>query len=73
MVLIKQHIKFDEFVCAYLETMSLALLLFPFILFSEEREKPELLAESPDRRRRIAKDSSKTEQQVRIATNSRIF
>ncbi|TYH21990.1 hypothetical protein ES288_A04G090300v1 [Gossypium darwinii] len=30
----------------------------------EEREKPELLAESPDRRRRIAKDSGKTEQQV---------
>ncbi|KAK5843466.1 hypothetical protein PVK06_005923 [Gossypium arboreum] len=29
-----------------------------------EREKPELLAESPDRRRRIAKDSGKTEQHV---------
>lgn len=64
MVLIKQYIKFDESVCAYLETMSLVLLLSSFILFSEEREKPELLAESPDRRRRIAKDSGKTEQQV---------
>lgn len=30
----------------------------------EEREKPELLAESPTRRRRIAQDSGKTEQQV---------
>ncbi|PPD83914.1 hypothetical protein GOBAR_DD19152 [Gossypium barbadense] len=30
----------------------------------EEREKPELLAESPDRRRRIVKDSGKTEQHV---------
>ncbi|KAL2900177.1 Signal recognition particle 54 kDa protein chloroplastic [Bienertia sinuspersici] len=30
----------------------------------EEREKPELLAESPERRKRIAKDSGKTEQQV---------
>ncbi|PPS19186.1 hypothetical protein GOBAR_AA01377 [Gossypium barbadense] len=44
--------------------MSLVLLLSPFILFSKEREKPELLAESPDRRRRIAKDSGKTEQHV---------
>ncbi|XP_041024924.1 signal recognition particle 54 kDa protein, chloroplastic-like [Juglans microcarpa x Juglans regia] len=30
----------------------------------EEREKPELLAESPARRKRIARDSGKTEQQV---------
>ncbi|KAG2310236.1 hypothetical protein Bca52824_021793 [Brassica carinata] len=30
----------------------------------EEKEKPELLAESPERRKRIAKDSGKTEQQV---------
>ncbi|KAE9590819.1 putative signal-recognition-particle GTPase [Lupinus albus] len=30
----------------------------------EEREKPELLAESPFRRKRVAKDSGKTEQQV---------
>ncbi|KDP37309.1 hypothetical protein JCGZ_06763 [Jatropha curcas] len=30
----------------------------------EEREKPELLAESPTRRKRIAQDSGKTEQQV---------
>ncbi|KAJ4840807.1 hypothetical protein Tsubulata_015065 [Turnera subulata] len=30
----------------------------------EEREKPELLAESPQRRKRVAKDSGKTEQQV---------
>ncbi|PPS15306.1 hypothetical protein GOBAR_AA05282 [Gossypium barbadense] len=37
--------------------MSLVLLLSPFILFSEEMVKPELLAESPDRRRRIAKNS----------------
>lgn len=33
---------------------------------AEEREKPELLAESPERRKRIAKDSGKTEQQVCI-------
>ncbi|XP_047327426.1 signal recognition particle 54 kDa protein, chloroplastic-like [Impatiens glandulifera] len=30
----------------------------------EEREQPELLAESPDRRKRVAQDSGKTEQQV---------
>ncbi|KAK3024785.1 hypothetical protein RJ639_044946 [Escallonia herrerae] len=30
----------------------------------EEREKPELLAQSPDRRKRVAQDSGKTEQQV---------
>ncbi|KAJ6924103.1 hypothetical protein NC652_017416 [Populus alba x Populus x berolinensis] len=30
----------------------------------EEREKPELLAESPQRRKRIAQASGKTEQQV---------
>ncbi|RID42935.1 hypothetical protein BRARA_J02787 [Brassica rapa] len=30
----------------------------------EEREKPELLAESPERRKRVANDSGKTEQQV---------
>ncbi|KAI9121992.1 hypothetical protein K1719_006681 [Acacia pycnantha] len=30
----------------------------------EEREKPELLAESPTRRKRVAQDSGKTEQQV---------
>lgn len=33
-------------------------------LNAEEREKPELLAESPERRRRIAQESGKTEQQV---------
>ncbi|KAL0728664.1 hypothetical protein Bca4012_024757 [Brassica carinata] len=31
---------------------------------TEEKEKPELLAESPERRKIIAKDSGKTEQQV---------
>ncbi|KAF2307643.1 hypothetical protein GH714_030545 [Hevea brasiliensis] len=35
-----------------------------FLLYIEEREKPELLAESPDRRKRVAQDSGKTEQQV---------
>ncbi|KAL8152934.1 LOW QUALITY PROTEIN: hypothetical protein V2J09_010694 [Rumex salicifolius] len=30
----------------------------------EEREKPELLAESPERRKRVAQDSGETEQQV---------
>ncbi|XP_019195764.1 PREDICTED: signal recognition particle 54 kDa protein, chloroplastic-like [Ipomoea nil] len=30
----------------------------------EEREQPELLAESPDRRKRVAQDSGKTEEQV---------
>lgn len=34
-------------------------------LSPEEREKPELLAESPARRKRVAQDSGKTEQQVR--------
>lgn len=33
----------------------------------EEREKPELLAESPAMRKRIAQDSGKTEQQVLMA------
>lgn len=31
---------------------------------TEEREQPELLAESPDRRKRVAQDSGKTEEQV---------
>ncbi|GER43419.1 signal recognition particle protein [Striga asiatica] len=34
------------------------------VMTPEEREKPELLAESPERRKRVAKDSGKTEQQV---------
>ncbi|KAL8505103.1 hypothetical protein ACS0TY_016345 [Phlomoides rotata] len=34
------------------------------VMTPEEREKPELLAESPERRKRIAQDSGKTEQQV---------
>ncbi|KAL3839287.1 hypothetical protein ACJIZ3_023878 [Penstemon smallii] len=34
------------------------------VMTPEEREKPELLAESPARRKRIAQDSGKTEQQV---------
>ncbi|KAL6870943.1 hypothetical protein ACP4OV_014791 [Aristida adscensionis] len=34
------------------------------VMTAEERERPELLAESRERRRRIAKDSGKTEQQV---------
>ncbi|KAJ0722940.1 putative signal-recognition-particle GTPase [Helianthus annuus] len=34
------------------------------VMTPEEREKPELLAESPARRKRIAKESGKTEQQV---------
>lgn len=33
-------------------------------LYAEEREKPELLAESATRRKRIAQESGKTEQQV---------
>ncbi|KAJ1686264.1 hypothetical protein LUZ63_017654 [Rhynchospora breviuscula] len=33
-------------------------------MYPEEREKPELLAESRERRRRVAKESGKTEQQV---------
>ncbi|KAH1047245.1 hypothetical protein J1N35_038029 [Gossypium stocksii] len=51
--------------------MSLVLLLSPFILCLEEREKPELLAESPDRRRRIAKDPGKTKQQAPPSTARR--
>lgn len=31
---------------------------------AEEREKPELLAESPARRKQVAQESGKTEQQV---------
>ncbi|KAM7531574.1 hypothetical protein LguiB_034984 [Lonicera macranthoides] len=34
------------------------------VMTPEEREKPELLAESPERRKRIAQESGKTEQQV---------
>ncbi|XP_042041173.1 signal recognition particle 54 kDa protein, chloroplastic isoform X1 [Salvia splendens] len=34
------------------------------VMTPEEREKPELLAESPERRKRIARESGKTEQQV---------
>ncbi|GAV57209.1 SRP54 domain-containing protein/SRP54_N domain-containing protein/SRP_SPB domain-containing protein, partial [Cephalotus follicularis] len=34
------------------------------VMTAEEREKPELLAESPTRRKRVAQDSGKTEQQV---------
>ncbi|XP_074311807.1 signal recognition particle subunit SRP54, chloroplastic [Silene latifolia] len=34
------------------------------VMTPEEREKPELLAESPQRRKRVAQDSGKTEQQV---------
>nr|CAD1829927.1 unnamed protein product [Ananas comosus var. bracteatus] len=34
------------------------------VMTPEEREKPELLAESPERRKRIASESGKTEQQV---------
>ncbi|KAK6126454.1 hypothetical protein DH2020_039790 [Rehmannia glutinosa] len=34
------------------------------VMTPEEREKPELLAESPARRKRVAQDSGKTEQQV---------
>jgi signal recognition particle GTPase len=34
------------------------------LICAEERERPELLAESRERRKRVAKDSGKTEQQV---------
>lgn len=34
------------------------------VMTPEERERPELLAESRERRKRVAKDSGKTEQQV---------
>ncbi|XP_051180071.1 signal recognition particle subunit SRP54, chloroplastic [Lolium perenne] len=34
------------------------------VMSADERERPELLAESRERRRRVAKDSGKTEQQV---------
>ncbi|MCD7452666.1 hypothetical protein HAX54_017726 [Datura stramonium] len=34
------------------------------VMTPEEREQPELLAESPARRRRVAQESGKTEQQV---------
>ncbi|CAH8379870.1 unnamed protein product [Eruca vesicaria subsp. sativa] len=39
-------------------------LILVWLRWTEEREKPELLAESPERRKRVAKDSGKTEQQV---------
>jgi len=39
--------------------------LLVFVLgCAEEREKPELLAESHERRRRVAEESGKTEQEV---------
>uniref|UniRef100_A0A453HNA9 Signal recognition particle SRP54 subunit M-domain domain-containing protein n=2 Tax=Aegilops tauschii TaxID=37682 RepID=A0A453HNA9_AEGTS len=34
------------------------------VMTADERERPELLAESRERRRRVAKDAGKTEQQV---------
>ena len=34
--------------------------------YAEERKWPELLAESRERRKRVAKDSGKTEQQVQF-------
>lgn len=58
--------------------LSKLLLLIEFLsswcmfthLNAEEREKPELLAESPERRKRIAQESGKTEQQVYIQGKS---
>ena len=47
----------------HVKLVSAKLFLFS-CLFAEEREKPELLAESPERRKRVAQDSGKTEQQV---------
>lgn len=38
--------------------------VFALAYIAEERENPELLAESPTRRKRIAQESGKTEQQV---------
>lgn len=46
---------------AILKNMVTILL---FLKLTDEREKPELLAESRERRRRVAKESGKTEQQV---------
>lgn len=43
------------------------------VVFSEEREQPELLAESPARRKRIAQESGKTEQQVEKFLNFVLF
>lgn len=40
-----------------------------FLTCAEERERPELLAESRERRKRVAKDSGKTEQQVLIMSS----
>lgn len=37
-----------------------------FLKLTEEREKPELLAQSRERRIRVAKESQKTEQQVYV-------
>lgn len=65
-------LKYRLLICVFL---SLFFLSFPMKLISdklflfscllaEEREKPELLAESPERRKRVAQDSGKTEQQV---------
>ena len=42
-------------------------LILVWLGWAEEKEKPELLAESPERRKRIAKDSGKTEQQVTLS------
>ncbi|KAK6126419.1 hypothetical protein DH2020_039807 [Rehmannia glutinosa] len=41
------------------------------VMTPEEREKPELLAESPARRKRVAQDSGKTEQQAPPGTARR--
>lgn len=44
-----------------------------YICWTEERERPELLAESPERRKRVAKDSGKTEQQVGSQSDLRLI
>ena len=52
--------------------ISVKLFLFSCLL-AEEKEKPELLAESSQRRKRVAQGSGKTEQQVWIAATSRFL
>lgn len=43
-------------------------LIICFLGCIEEREKPELLAESRERRIRVAEESGKTEQEVRFCS-----
>lgn len=59
--LVGSHISNCSNITVFLNSLSYVLLSIQLV---EEREKPELLAESATRRKRVATESGKTEQQV---------